>query len=102
MNPEVAVERVAVSSLVPGQTIELTGSQKLWDVTKTPWRELVPPARLRVLEVVRMASGSTEGRQPYEVTLLADDGARVDLEVADGEELVAVVPHDDAWPAAGH
>lgn len=84
------MRQMPVSGLVPGVMIELTGGQKLWDVTKTPWREFVPPARLTVIQVSRMASGAGGARTPYSLILLADDGARIDLEVADGDELVTI------------
>lgn len=85
------MEQIPVSRLVPGLIIELTGQQKLWDITKTPWRELLPPTRLRVLEVSRMPTGASGGRVPYELMLQADDGTRIGLEVLDGEEFIAIV-----------
>jgi len=85
------VKRIPVSRLVPGVILELTGRQKLWDTTKTPWRQYSPPARFRVLQITRMPTGASGELIPYTVTLLAADGTRIDLEVADGKENVAIV-----------
>lgn len=85
------MELVPVSQLVPGVIVELSGKQKLWDITKSPWQELLPPTRLRVLKVSRMATGATDGRFPYDLVLEAADGTHIRLEVLDGHELIAIV-----------
>ena len=85
------MEQIPVSQLVPGLIIQLSEKQKLWDVTKNPWRELAPPAQLRVLKLTRMASGATGGRVPYDLLLQALDGTTIGLEVLDGDEVVCIV-----------
>lgn len=82
---------VPASGLTPGVTIQLTGWQKLWDPTKSPWLELRPPARLRVISVVAMATGAAEDVTPYALVLSAPDGTRIDLDVADGSVLMNTV-----------
>ncbi len=82
---------VRVAELKPGMVIELTGGQTLFDMTVVPWRELAAGSRLEVIGVTAMATGRTD-RQPYAVELrTTDSGARVALEVADGEYRVSVV-----------
>ena len=87
---EVAVKQIPVSSLVPGMVVELTGWQKLWDIAVTPWREYSPPARFHIMQVTPMLTGASH-MTPYTVILRAPDGARIELEVADGQESVAIV-----------
>jgi hypothetical protein len=70
-------------------TIELTGWQKLWDVTKSSWREFLPPAQLQVVKVSRMATGEPS-QIAYSLILTTDDGTRLELEVVNGEELAFI------------
>ncbi len=79
-----------VAELASGMLIELTGKQRLWDVTSDPWLELGPGTELTVLRVDAMPTGRTD-RQPYDLLLQTSQGTIVRLEVDDGAELIAVV-----------
>ena len=80
----------AVSELVGGALIQLTGRQRLWDVESDPWREFGPGTRLTVRQVTPLPTWRID-QQPYTLQLDLPDGTRIQLDVDSGSELVAVV-----------
>jgi hypothetical protein len=87
--PENSKRTVRGAELQPGMTVELYGSQTLFDFASKPLKTYATGDRLVVKQVTRMATGRRD-RQPYEI-LFDKDGSEISLELDSGATEFQVV-----------